>query len=63
MSTCNLRAEAIQDGPKIAINIDSIAEIGVHFRFGSTDSPYYTLMELGNFEFEEFLEEEEDYVI
>lgn len=56
VSTGHLRAEPVQNCPKITINIDSVAEILVHISLWGADTPDYALVELCDLELEEFLE-------
>lgn len=63
MSTGHLRAEPVQHSPEVAVDVDPVAEVGVHFGLGSADSPDDALMQLGDFEVEVLVEVEQGDVV
>lgn len=63
ISTGDLGTETIQNCPEIAVNVNSVAQVLVHFCFWSAHSPNDALVEFSYFESKEFLEVQQSDII
>ena len=63
VTTSDLRAKAIEECAEIAINVDSVDQVGMHFSFRSTGTPNNSLMKLSDLQTKVFLEVKESDVV
>lgn len=59
----HLRAEPVEHSAEVAVDVDAVAQVGVHVGFRGADSPDDALVQLGYLELEVFLEVEQSDVI
>ena len=63
MVASDLGAEAVEQSPEIAVDVDSVDQVGMQFGLRSTGTPNNSLVELSNFQAEVFLEVEKGDVV